>query len=122
MEINKEVIESADMDLATYEDYLQELANVVLEQEVSKYPIFVMHQQPIVEIGRTVIDAARSKTKWSVNISHLEEFVNRKIVPNDKVEDFKKVYKSPTEFICIFVLTKENASFVFRPYTNKKNK
>jgi len=121
MEINKKIIESVDMDLATYEDYLQELANVVLEQEVSKYPIFIMHQQDVVQIGRTVIDAARSKTKWSVNISHLEEFVNRKIVPNEKVENFKQVYKSPLEYICIFVLANENASFVFRPYTNKKN-
>jgi len=121
MEINKEIIESADMDLATYEDYLQELANVVLEQEVTKYPIFVMHQQPIVEIGRTVIDAARSKTKWSVNISHLEEFVNRKIVPENNIENFKQVYKNPSEFICIFVLANENANFVFRPYTSKKS-
>jgi len=121
MEVSKTVVESIDLDLATYEDYIQELSALVLEQKVSKYPIFVMHQQSNLEIGRTVIDSQRSKTKWSVNVSHLEEFVNRKIVSQENVNNFTEVYKDPRLYICIFVLSEDKASFIFRPFTVKQN-
>ena len=117
MEIDQEIIKSIDNDLRAYEDYLLDLSKKIRTSQVTKYPIFVLHQENILELGKTIIDAARSKTKWSVNVSHLEDFVNRKIIEQDKIDSFRSVFKNPDEFCCIFILTNKFSNFVFRPYT-----
>ncbi len=119
MELDKTIIESIDIDIISYEDYLKEVAEMVMANEVTKYPIFVLHQKNSINIGRPIIDFNRSKTKWSVNISHLEEFVLKDIVKKNSVDAFRKVYKNPSEYICIFVLDKSIANFIFRPFTSK---
>jgi len=118
-ELNKTIIESIDLDITTYEDYLKEISSVMLTNEVSKYPIFVLHQKETINLGRPIIDLNKSKTKWSVNVSHLEEFANKNIVKDKSLEAFKKVYKNPSDYICIFVLNNKAANFIFRPYTSK---
>jgi len=85
MELSKTIIESIDIDIISYEDYLKEVAEMVIANEVTKYPIFILHQKNSIDIGRPIIDFTRSKTKWSVNISHLEDFVNNGIVKENSV-------------------------------------
>lgn len=119
MELDKTIIESIDIDIISYEDYLKEVSDMVIANEVTKYPIFVLHQKVSVEVGRPIIDYIKSKTKWSVNISHLEEFVLKEIVKKNSVEAFREVYKNPSEYLCIFVLDDGVANFIFRPFTSK---
>lgn len=119
MQIPEEVIKSIDMDITSYEDYLKEVAELMLNNKVSKYPIFVLHQEQAVQLGSPIIDAFRSKTKWSVNASHLEEFVNKKILQAEKVDGFRTNYKNPAENLCIFVFDPQNAGFIFRPFSIK---
>ena len=119
MELDKTIIESIDIDIISYEDYLKEVAEMVIANEVTKYPIFVLHQKKSINIGRPIIDFTRSKTKWSVNISHLEEFVLKDIVKKNSVDAFREVYKNPSEYLCIFVLEEGMANFIFRPFTSK---
>ena len=55
------------------------------------------------------------EVSWSVNASSLEEFVTKQLVLADKVDDFKSVYKDPTAFLCLFIVDKSGATFVFIP-------
>lgn len=119
MELDKTIIESIDIDIISYEDYLKEVADMVMANKVTKYPIFVLHQKISVDVGRPIIDFTKSKTKWSVNVSHLEEFVLKEIVKKENIDAFRAVYKNPSEYLCIFVLDDGVANFIFRPFTSK---
>ena len=51
----------------------------------------------------------------SIHISTLEEFSTKQIILADKIENFKQVYKNPSEQLCLFVLSDLGATFVFIP-------
>lgn len=119
MQIPEEIIKSIDIDITAYQDYLKEVSDLMLSQKISKYPIFVLHQEQEIQLGSQIIDAFRSKTKWSVNASHLEEFANKNIIQAEKLDNFRAAYKSPVEHLCIFVFKPQNAGFIFRPFNIK---
>lgn len=119
MQIQEDTIKSIDMDITSYEDYLKEVTELMISNKVSKYPIFVLHQEQEIQLGSPIIDSFRSKTKWSVNASHLEEFVNKKLLQPEKVDGFRATYKNPLEHLCIFVFKPQHAGFIFRPFNIK---
>ena len=53
--------------------------------------------------------------QWTIHASSLEELVAKQVVGEEKVADFKQVYKDPKEFACVFVIRKIGATFVFLP-------
>ena len=97
--------------LQPYKKILGQAADVILDENVSKYPIFVVHQQEIV-IGIPLIEAGK-KFKWSVNASTLEEFVTKDIIYSEKAQEFIKNYKDPEANLCLFVLSELGAQFIF---------
>jgi hypothetical protein len=105
-------------ELEAYKPILTQTSAAILDQEVSKYPIFVVHQQDV-EIGVVIVDKDRSGGLWSIHASTLEEFVSKQIVENDKVDDFIEVFKSPKNYFCLFVLSELGANFVFLPRKKK---
>jgi hypothetical protein len=110
-EVSKFVV--LERQLQPYKSILGQAADVVLEQDVSKYPIFAVHQQEL-ELGIALIEAGKA-LPWSVNASTLEEFVTKGLVFEDKVQEFIKTYKNPSEFICLFVLSELGAQFIYLP-------
>ena len=72
-------------------------------------------------IGKPVVNRSEYDMNWHINVSHLEEFVNLNIINQEMVGQFKEVYKSPKEFMCLFVIHQEEGNFVFKPY-NKPTK
>ena len=111
---DEQQFERIQEELTPYKKVLGEAADTIIDQHVSSYPIFVVHQLEI-EIGIPLIDRKEFKGNWSVNASSLEEFVTKKLVEMDKVEEFKKVYKTPSDFLCLFLLSDFGATFVFLP-------
>ncbi|MCB0520282.1 MAG: hypothetical protein H6577_08690 [Lewinellaceae bacterium] len=101
-------------ELKIYLKPLADAANVITEQEVSDFPIFVVHQHSV-DIGINIVDKEAVKGNWSVNASTLEEFVTKQIILPEKVDDFKTVYKNHVGDICLFVLSDLGAKFVFVP-------
>ncbi len=101
-------------ELNAYLKPLANAANVITEQEVSDFPIFVVHQHSV-DIGINIVDKETVKGNWSVNASTLEEFVTKQIIQPEKVDDFKTVYKNHQGEICLFVLSDLGANFVFLP-------
>ena len=98
-----------EKELTPYKETMEKAADSVLDQEVSLYPIFVVHQQEM-EIGILLFEHL-----WSVHISCLEEFVSKQLINVEKVDSFKTIYKNPSKFLCLFVLSELGANFIFLP-------
>ena len=107
-----------EQELRTYLPALNQAATEIRDNDVSKYPIFVIHQH-FVDIGIQMVDKEKVNGNWSVNASTLEEFVTKQIIQPEKVEDFKKRYKEAKEELCLFVLSELGADFIFLPKKEK---
>lgn len=94
---------------------MTQAAQVILDNDVSKYPIMVAHQQEV-ELGMPIYKKEDHKNaKWSIHASTLEEFVSKQLIFEDKVKDFKENYKTVDSSICVFVLSELGAEFIFIP-------
>jgi len=102
------------MELDVFRKMMSQAADVIRDKDVSDFPIFVAHQQEM-EIGMLIHDANEKGGKWSVHASTIEEFVSRQIVFGEKVDEFKKNYKDPDSYVCVFILSTLGAQFVFLP-------
>jgi hypothetical protein len=100
-----------EQQIHPYKKILAQAADVILDQNVSNYPIFILHQQEL-EMGVALIEGGR-KFPWSVNASTLEEFVTKDLIFNEKVEEFRSTYKDPQVYLCLFVLSELGAQFIF---------
>jgi hypothetical protein len=100
-------------ELLPYKKILAQASDVILNENVSKYPIFVVHQQEL-EMGVSIVEAGNT-FKWSVNASTLEEFVTKELIFMDKAQEFIDTYKDPDVFLCLFVLSELGAQFIFMP-------
>ncbi|MEZ5041117.1 MAG: hypothetical protein R2828_14560 [Saprospiraceae bacterium] len=98
---------------------LEKAADAILDQEVSSYPIFIIHQHQV-EIGVLLVKREAGKSDWSIQASTLEELVTKQIIQMDKVDDFRKIYKDPRTNLCLFTLSEMGATFIFLP--RKKGK
>jgi hypothetical protein len=103
-----------EAELKPYIELMGKAADAIITQDVSTYPIFVIHQHTV-DIGLQLIEKSDEGSNWSVNATTLEELATKKIVEMSKVEDFKKVYKDPQEQLCLFVLSDLGANFIFIP-------
>lgn len=102
-----------EKELSSYKKILAQASDVILDEGVSKYPIFVIHQQEM-DMGVLLIQAG-TKFRWSVNASTLEEFVTKEIIFHEKAQEFIATYKDPEIYLCLFVLSELGAQFVFLP-------
>ena len=98
-------------ELSAYRKSLGEAADIIQTQEVSSYPIFVIHQQTV-DIGINIVDKEKTEGNWSVNASTLEEFVTKQILSTEKIDDFKTLYNNHLGELCLFVLSELGANFM----------
>lgn len=102
-------------ELILMKDSIKETSADIIKGGFSSHPIFIAHQEDI-EIGEVILDKTDMSTHWSISASTLEDFVEKGVVPADKADYFKENYKSPKDFICMFVIHGNDARFVFIPY------
>lgn len=105
-------------DLQDYSSTMEKAQQAILDQEVSKYPIFVVHQHEI-ELGVLLVDGTNLGLQWSINASTLEEFLSKQIIQPERVDSFKQVYKDTDQYFCCFVLSELGANFIFLPKQSK---
>jgi len=106
---------SLESDLKIYKEPIREVAEEILREQLSRYPIFVAHQHEV-KLGELILDKDELKTSWSIQASTLEEFVEKGIIQRERQELFENNFKDPKQFICLFVIVPEGANFVFYPY------
>ena len=100
-------------ELSPFKNLMNDAQEKILDQEVTKYPIFVIHQHEL-EIGIPLLDES-AKSKWQIQASTLEEFASKQIIEQNKIDSFRTIYKSPEKFFCLFVLSELGAKFIFLP-------
>lgn len=121
MNLDEEVYKSLHDDLEVCRDYIRQISTGMLRGDVTKYPIFVaIRGENDVDVGLPIVSRADFDISWSFNASHLEEFVAKGIVLREKATDFIKAYKSPLDYVCVFVADEEASSFVFMPYDRNR--
>lgn len=106
--------------LGPYLPLMEQAADTILDQDVSTYPIFIIHQLNV-EIGVVLVAKEEGKAEWSIHASTLEELVTKQVIQMDKVDNFRQVYKDPRENLCLFTLSEMGATFIFLPRTMGKS-
>ncbi len=108
----EEILAQLEKELTPYVPTLGQAGDTIVNENVSNYPIFVAHKQHL-EIGIPLLNDEENKLNWSINASTLEEFVTKNIISNEKVDEFKKVFKPVDDYVCLFVLSELGATFIF---------
>jgi hypothetical protein len=113
-ELSGKYLGTISQDFVKVSDILKD-ASYQIRKAGFEFPIFAIckEAQPI---GQLLIDQLNSHTEWNYFASFLDEFVQREIVEQDKIDDFKEAFKDPDEFCCLFVVDKTFTSFVFIPF------
>ena len=107
-----------ERELKPYLSIMEKAADTIMNKEISKYPILVVHQQEI-ELGIPVVSKEQSKGNWSIHASTLEEFATKQVIAADKIEDFQGIFKDPNQEICLFAISELGAKFIFMPRASK---
>src|SRR5690606_29384877 len=108
-------LQSLKVDLDFYSDSIKEVSTEMIVEGYTLYPIFIAHQHEV-RIGEVLLDKSDLGTNCSINVSSVEEFVERGIIKEEKRAYFEKHFKKAENFMCLFVVVPEGANFVFYPY------
>ena len=106
---------SLERDLKFFNESIREVAVEIMMEGLSLHPIFIAHQHEI-KLGELILDRVELNTAWSIHASTIEEFVERGIIKTELKDRFLNTYKSPNDFMCLFVVVPEGANFVYYPY------
>ncbi|TNE82059.1 MAG: hypothetical protein EP332_01920 [Bacteroidetes bacterium] len=109
------MLEQLRGELILLKESIKETSVDIINEGYSEYPIFIAHQDDV-KIGEVILDKADIATTWSISASTLEEFEEKGLIPGDKKSVFISNYKDPKQFICLFVVYRTSANFVFIPY------
>lgn len=101
-------------ELIPFSTLMNQAADTLLDEGISKYPIFVVSQLDI-ELGIQLVHRDQSQFKWSLNLSTLEELVTKKIIQMERIDYFRSIFKDPDAFFCLFTLSDLGAQFIFLP-------
>lgn len=114
-ELNGKYLGTITEDFAFVSDTLKEASYAVRKRGFSDFPIFPICKvdQPI---GQTLLASTDLNLAWNYKITYLDEFLQRNIISEEKVDEFKANYKDPDEFCCLFVIDNDFTNFVFIPY------
>jgi hypothetical protein len=114
-ELNGKYLGTITKDFAMVAETLKEASYQIRKRGFSNYPIFPISKSDP-GVGRLLIDKHNAAIAWNIHVTYLDEFIQRKLVDEKKQEDFKKVYKDPDEFCCLFVIDNDFTKFIFIPY------
>lgn len=114
-ELSGKYLGTITADFLKVSETLKEASYQIRKRGFSEYPIFPIAKIDI-PIGNLLIGRKELDTAWDYKATYLDEFVQRKLIVEDKVEDFKATYKDPDEFCCLFVVEPEFTKFLYIPY------
>ncbi len=114
MQISAEKFLQLQEELKVYRNSMNEAIEMILDKGISEYPIFIAHQDTF-GAGIPIINRYKVQGNWNINVSTLEEFLQKKLITPAKAKAFKQTYKPIADFICFFVLSELGAQFIFLP-------
>lgn len=113
-DLNGKYLGTISEDFVKVADTLKE-ASYQIRKAGFDMPIFALAKENI-PIGQLLIGKHDLDLTWSYYASFLDEFIQRELVAKDKEEEFRKTYKDPDEFCCLFVVDQAFTNFVYIPY------
>ena len=93
---------------------MEKASDEIFNQDISNYPIFVIAKEPI-NLGVAIANPESLKSAWHLYISTLEEFTTKKLIRQERINEFRKIYKDPEDFYCLFIIDNLGSKFVFIP-------
>lgn len=114
-ELDGKYLGTITKDFVIVSETLKEASYQVRDRGFSDYPIFPISKEEI-PIGQLLLAREDVATVWNYRITFIDEFVQLNLIEKDKIEEFKKVYKDPDEFCCLFVVDGDFTRFMFIPY------
>ena len=114
-ELDGKYLGTITKDFVIVAENLKEASYQVRNMGFSDYPIFPISKSDQ-GIGQLLYAKNEVSTEWNYFITYLDEFIQRKLIEKNKVEEFKKIYKDPDEFCCLFVIDEDFNNIVFVPY------
>ena len=114
-ELNPTILESVQNDVAEVGESLRIIAQRVIAEGISEYPVFIAAQE-WVDLGKPIFDRDSVQLNWFFSASILEDKEQKNVVTADRVKDFQKAYGDPNQRACVFVITPDIQQFIFVPY------
>ena len=114
-ELDGKYLGTISNDFVKLADDIKEASYQIRAQGFSDFPIFPIckTKQPV---GQLLYEKESFNTEWNYYASFLKEFISRKLISDDNVESFKKAYKNPDEFCCLFIVDEGFTNYLFIPY------
>ncbi len=107
-------IEEFGEQVEHYHFLMKEAFEGVINEGVSKYPVFIFHKQEV-NVGISIAERRIVACDWSVNISTLEEFYIKGLVTIEQVEEIKLKINGKRPMYCCLVLSGERGCLIFLP-------
>lgn len=112
----RETLISIEKTVDQHNEQFLQLRTLLIDQQVSNYPIYIFQKPSQTILGKKVLDQSQNGEKWNVFITHLEELFHKKIIVEDKLQDFQFQYKNNHDKYCILLIeNEEEYSFLFTP-------
>jgi hypothetical protein len=108
----KEILYNLEADVKSLKKELVETVKAIIDGGYSNSPIILAHADDIA-IAQKVIDKAQYSTHFNFSASTLEEMVTRKIILEEKKEEFEKQMRIKSESFCILLVHPDSMKFVF---------
>lgn len=117
-EVFKKLLDVLHADLAFYSGMIKEVSKDMVKEGFTNYPVFVAHQHEV-KLGEPILLKDDYARDFNINATTLEELIEKKLVLNERIDEFKTNFKSPDKFMCVLLVTVAGAHFIFAPFTLK---
>jgi hypothetical protein len=113
--MNKDVLTVLQEDFNVCKKFIQKVAKTLLNEEVSKYPIFVaVFEDQDIDLGIPILRREEIGSAFTFNASHLEEFANKGLVLEDKqAKHFEKTSKTLLSNVAFSLQQPKNQALCF---------
>jgi hypothetical protein len=111
----QKLLELLREDLKFYSPMIKEVALDMVKEGFTKYPVFVAHQHQV-KLGEPILLREDYARDFSIHASTLEELVEKKLVLQEREQEFIHNFKNPKEQMCILLITAAGAHFIYVPY------
>jgi hypothetical protein len=108
-------LESISFLLREQGAYMRECSSEVLKNNISLFPVFLIHKGEITW-GEDILPET-GDSEWKIHLSTAEELIKKGIIQLEKARVFVAGFKNPEEFACLLAISpNEGAHFIFYPY------
>ncbi len=114
-ELNGKYLGIISTDFVKVADAIKEASYQIRIRGFSDFPIFPISRTEM-PIGQLLIGKTEMHNQWNYYVTYIDEFIQRKLIKQDKVDEFKSVFKNPDEFCCLFVVDGDFSNFLFIPF------